>query len=419
MSSYHLFKRTRNIRSAAKQMKPDAVWVAETRQTLLMQVKNSQPAPAKTQTAITRSFNIFVPVISFKWMRAPAAIAVAIVAALFSGSLFSVSAAEQALPGDFLYSIKLVTEQARIAMVKKPEDRVKLKTEFTERRVTEMKQVIDSPLPDKSERVKQAAEVLKRDMNTIKNQLEEVKNTSTPEEAKQTATMVDEKIAALIADLQASKINLTAAEKIKLSEAQVAASDTSLKAIEVLLKTHFENAEVVTEEELIAFLKNYNVKVANTVSESTGMKVEVSTSTPNGAPVATGTINPNTSSSTDATAGSTSTEDGTMDSATPEEKMQEAAQSFSDADKQADDKNLNEAIELSRVGTQQAFAVQKTFEEGEVKLEEAAAAAGDAANQEPATAPDLNQHPDSDTAAPEPPAPTETTTTETTTPIEP
>jgi hypothetical protein len=362
-------------------MKPDAVWVAETRQTLLMQVKNSQPAPAKTQTAITRSFKIFVPVISFKWMRAPAGIAVAIVAALFSGSLFSVSAAEQALPGDFLYSIKLVTEQARIAMVKSPGERVKLKTEFTERRVTEMKQVIDSPLPDKSDRVKQAAEVLKRDMNTIKNQLEDVKNNSTPEDAKQTATLVDEKIAALIADLQASKINLSAAEKIKLSEAQVAASDTSLKAIEVLLKTHFENAEVVTEEELIAFLKNYNINVATTVSESTGMKVEVSTSTPSDTPVLLTIAKPTGASSTDATASSTT--DGADALGTPEEKMQEAAKSFSEADKQADDKNLNEAIELSRVGTQQAFAVQKTFEEGEVKLEEEAAAGELAGDSQP------------------------------------
>jgi hypothetical protein len=125
MTSYHLFNRTRNIRSAAKQMKPDDAWVKQTRATLLMQVKNSQPATASRQTLISRSFKIFVPVVSFRWMRAPAAIATAIIIALFSGSLFSVSAAERALPGDLLYSIKLVTEQARIAMVKAPEDRIK------------------------------------------------------------------------------------------------------------------------------------------------------------------------------------------------------------------------------------------------------------------------------------------------------
>ncbi len=362
MSSYHLFKRTRNIRSAAKQMKPDALWVAETRQTLLMQVKNSQPAPAKTKTAISRSFKIFVPVISFKWMRAPAAIAIAIIVALFSGSLFSVSAAERALPGDLLYSIKLVTEQARIAMIKAPEDRVKLKTEFTERRVTEMKQVIDSPLADKSERVMQAAEVLKRDMDTIKNQLDEVQNTASPAKAKEAARIVDEKTTSVMADLQESKSKLSATEIVKVSEAQAAASDTSVKALELLIKTHEEDAEVVTEQEVIIVLKTHNEKVAKTINQSTGLKVEVTTSTKS-------TTTESTTTSTAAT-NSTSTPDlKTGSEGTPKEQLSDAAKSFNEADKMVADKDLDGAVQLIKVGTQQAFAAQKTVEEGVVKQE--------------------------------------------------
>jgi hypothetical protein len=366
MSGYQLFKRTRNIRKAASQMRPDSVWIEQTRKTLLMQVQNSQPAPVKATATVNRAFKIFMPVISFKWMRTPAAIASAVIIALFGGSFFSVSASEQALPGDFLYSIKLASEQARMAMVKSPDERVKLKTEFTERRVTEMKQVIDGPRADKSDRVKQAADVLKRDMNTIKNQLEEVKNTSSPEMAKQTATLVDERIAALIADLQSSKIKLSAAERVKLSEAQAAASDTSLKAIEVLLKTHFENAEVVTEAELIEFLKNYNAKVTKTVTESTGIKSD--TQVPLSATTSSSSgISLTDSSSTKSNA--STTVDGTATTDSSSDKMQEVTKSLSDADKQADEKNLNEALELSKVGTQQAFAVQKTFEEDAAKQE--------------------------------------------------
>ncbi len=368
MSGYQLFKRTRNIRKAASQMRPDAVWVSQTRKTLLMQVQNSQPAPVKATATVNRAFNIFMPVISFKWMRTPAAIATAVIMALFGGSFFSVSASEQALPGDFLYSIKLASEQARMAMVKSPDERVKLKTEFTERRVTEMKQVIDGPRADKSDRVKQAADVLKRDMDTIKNQLEEVKKTSSPEMAKQTATLVDEKIAALIADLQSSKIKLSAAERVKLSEAQAAASDTSLKAIEVLLKTHFENAEVVTEAELIEFLKNYNAKVAKTVSESTGMiaNTEAPSTTETASTSSTAVLSDASSTNNNA---STTADITPEPEASVDDQMQEVTKSLSDADKQADEKNLNEALELSKVGTQQAFAVQKTVEEEAAKQE--------------------------------------------------
>ncbi|MDF1497653.1 MAG: DUF5667 domain-containing protein [Patescibacteria group bacterium] len=364
MSSYHLFKRTRNIRSAAKQMKPDAVWVAETRQTLLMQVKNSQPAPAKAQKAISRSFNIFVPVISFRWMRAPAAIVMAIIIALFSGSLFSVSAAEQALPGDLLYSIKLVTEQARIAMIKAPEDRVKLKTEFTERRVTEMKQVIDSPLANKSERIIEAAGVLKRDMNTIKNQLEEVQNTATPEKAKEAARIVDEKTTSVMADLQESKSKLSATEIVKVSEAQAAASDTSIKAIELLVNTHDQNSELVTEEEVINVLKTHNEKVAKTINDSTGLKVEVTTSSKTGLTESSTTTNAVIATSSTSTVTNDTVEE------TPMDQLSDAAKSFSEADKMVAEKNLDEAVAFIKVGTQQAFAAQKTVEEGVVKQEE-------------------------------------------------
>lgn len=407
MSGYQLFKRTRNIRKAASQMRPDAVWVAGTRKTLLMQVRNSQPAPVKAAATVNRAFNIFLPVISFKWMRTPAAIASAVILAIFGGSFLSVSASEQALPGDFLYSIKLAGEQARMAMVKSPDERIKLKTEFTERRVTEMKQVIESPRADKSDRVKQAADVLKRDMDTIKNQLEEVKNTSTPEQAKVTATLIDQKIAALIADLQSSKIKLSAAERVKLSEAQAAASDTSLKAIEVLLKTHFENAEVVTEAELIEFLKNYNANVTKTVSESTGLIANTESDPAiETAPTSSSAVL-SEASSTDANTGTASTTvDGTATTDNPVNKMQEAAKSLTEADQKAEEKNLNEALELSKVATQQAFAVQKTVEEEAAKQE---AEAQQAATVEPNN--DATAAPSEPPAAEEPTTEVETTST--------
>jgi hypothetical protein len=416
MSSYQLFKRTRNIRSAAKQMKPDDAWVKQTRDTLLMQVKNSQPSTPLSQTVLGRSFKIFVPVISFRWMRAPAAIAMAIVVALFSGSLFSVSAAERALPGDFLYSIKLVTEQARIALVKEPEERVKLKTEFTERRVDEMRQVIASPLADKGDRVKQAAEVLKRDMDTIKNQLDEVQETSSPEKAKEAAQMVDEKTAEVIASLQESKAQLSASEKVKVSEAQAAASDTSVKAIELLIDAHAKDANVVSEEDVLKALKTHNEKVAKTVSDSTGLKVEVTSSTQ--------PIEIESTSSTEAIEESTSSTEATTEEESaeanqdedPKDQLSDAAKSFTESDKLASESNLDEAAILLREGTQQAFAAQKTFEDDVVKQEEEALnheeEQSSEEDQEPDSSETVEDSPDSDTEAPSDTETSEETTEE-------
>ncbi len=389
MSSYHLFKRIRNIRSAARQMKPDDIWVKQTRETLLMQVANSQPVGSKPKKALSRSFNIFIPAISFKWMRAPAAIAMAIVIALFSGSLFSVSASERALPGDFLYSIKLVTEQARIALVKEPDEKVKLKTEFTKRRVDEMRQVLDSPMSDKSERVKQAAETLKRDMNTIKNQLDDVKNSSTPEKIKETAKLVDENSGSVIADLQESKNQLPAKERAKLSEAQAAASDTSVKAIEALVKAHADNSEVVTEEELLEVLKTHNEKVTKTVSESTGLKADTASSsamldTPSADSATTTASASSTPDTAEENTGEENEEGAESPEADPEGQLEEAVKNFTEADKLAAEKNLDEALVLVKVGTQQVFAAQKTMEENVAKQEEQDAQAQQETQEQPA-----------------------------------
>ncbi len=398
MGSYQLFKRTRNIRSAARQMKPDDLWVKQTRETLLMQVKNSQPAKPEGQSVINKIFNIFVPVVSFRWMRAPVAIIAVVIMVLFGGVFFSVSASERALPGDFLYSIKLVTEQARIALAEEPNEKIKLKTEFTKRRMDEMKQVLASSLPDKNNRVQEAAKTLKRDMDTIKNQFEEVEKGSTPEEVKTTANLLDKQVDILISDLQESKISLSAVDKIKLSEVQAAASETSLTVIEVLLKTHFEDANAVSQQELLDYLKQYNIQVTERVARSikeqehkavqsenknsdainnkatSSEAVNNVSSTPDVI-----TNEPDTSDSDTDTNADAETDNQTADKAdkpdtdqstenkNPQEELDRAMESFAKADKLATEKELDKAVAMLKLGTEQAYAAQKIIEENEVQ----------------------------------------------------
>ena len=363
MSRFQIFKKTRQIRFAASKMQPDKNWVASTRSTLLMQAKNNVPATPNKKLQLAKSIKFFSPRISFAWMRTPAFAMAAILITVFTGSMFSVSAAEQSLPGDFLYSVKLATEQARMALTKDPEDRVKLKTEFTERRVQEMKQVIASPGSDRKERVTQAAEVLKRDLNTIKNQLDEVQQTSTPEKVKETAKIVDEKTSSVVKDLQESKNQLSAEEKVKVSEAQAAASDTSIKAIEVLVQAHEDDGDVVTDEDVANVLKTHQEKVVQTVSESTGLDMlSMSTTTPAVSSTSTPVILPeNASSSQDVL-----------------QKVSEANNTLNQVNQLAADKKIDEAVQMLKQGSQQAFAAQKTAEEAEVQKEQTAQAETDA-----------------------------------------
>lgn len=384
----------RQIRSAANQMQPDGDWVASTRKTLLMQAKNALPSVPKPQkSVIPQTLRFFVPHISLQWMRAPAFAIFAVIVIVFGGSLYSVSAAEQSLPGDFLYSIKLATEQARMVLVNNPEDKVKLKTEFTERRVQEMKQVIANPTEDRPQRVTQAADILKRDMDTIKHQLDEVKEKSTPEKVKETVKMVDEKSKAVVKDLQESKSQLSTEEKLKVTEAQAAASDASVKAIEVLVETHGKAADVVTEEDVVEALKSHSddvkLKIAESAEGRTPAKpaeakqgagadeADDDVADESESETATSTEDGTEAESSEADEAEVDAEAGTSTPAVQEtdlvlQQIGEAEKSLDDASKFVEEKNLAEAVASIRVGTQKAYAAQKTVEE-EVLANEALA----------------------------------------------
>lgn len=346
MSYYQLLKKIRKIKAIVQRSKPDAVWLLSTRSTLLMQVKNTLPVEAPRKKEVAGELYKFVsPFFNFsKMVHKPVFAALAVIVTLLGGSLFSVSAAEQSLPGDFLYSVKLATEQARLAMAKDSKDKVKLKTEFTERRVDEMKKVIAAPDVNKKEKVIQTAEVLKRDMDTIKQQLGDMQGEAGAQDIKDTAKMIDQKTSAVVQALQDSKLEMSPEEKAKITEAQEAASSASVKAIEILADTHKTDGDVVSQQDVADVLKTHGEMVSKTMSQSFGSMPAVDTASSTALGSASGTAMSTTTSSN-------------------LQKVTEAQKSLSEVDQLADENKMDEAIAKLKVGTQQAFDAQKTLEQ--------------------------------------------------------
>lgn len=357
MSRYTLFKKIRAIRQFASRVNPDPVWADSVRSTLLMQVKNSLPTQERQpMISLKKRFSYLSPQISWVWVRQPAFVVAALLLAVFGGSLLSVSAAERSLPGDMLYSVKLATEQARMALAKNPTERVKLKSEFTDRRVDEVKQVMASNATDKKERVVQAAEVLKRDMHTLQQQLEEVKQADTPEAVKESAQLVDEKTASVVQALQDTKGELSPEDKAKVTEAQAAASDTSVKAIEVLVDVHEQDADVVTVQDVTDALKSHNETVAKTMANTIE---NTPTST-----LVTVTVATTTTSNVTSTTQTTSTP-GVIEAVL---QAGVAQKSLDESGKLADESKIDEAVVKLKEGTQQAFDAQKSLEQTGVSV---------------------------------------------------
>lgn len=242
-----LYRVIRSIRDQERGIKPDPAWVRATRETLLMQVKNTIPsaeAAAKNRVLAKPVSRLMQAV------RGPVLAVSTIVIALLGGSLVSVSAAERSLPGDSLYALKLVTEQARLALTREQAERMRLKLEFTKRRVEELRTIATTDVSKKDERAAKAAEILKQDLNTLKQQLDEAKTSGNTKELADAARVVEKESVEVVKSLTESKKDFTSDVKQTVTDAQASAADIGIKALQVLVDVKGDPQGNVTDADI-------------------------------------------------------------------------------------------------------------------------------------------------------------------------
>ena len=281
-----LHKSLRALRLLEERIQPDEAWVKQTREILRMQVANSLPTErVSVVSALLISARAFFVKRAFPAVRGPALAISSIFVLAFGGSIASVSAAENSLPGDFFFSLKLATEQARLAFTSGKQEKLKLKVEFTKRRAEDLKKVSQTDDSSTSDRVSQGTEILKRDLNTLKQQLDDVKSDGAPYDVADAARLVDQKSIEVVQVLQETKSSLSDESKKKVVEAQAAASDTGVKAIEVLTEKHNESEDVVGKEEMTHVIQDHTKAVADATGSSVISASSTSLSEPSGTTV--------------------------------------------------------------------------------------------------------------------------------------
>lgn len=243
MNQREFQRKLQSIRSTERGITPDPAWISRTRETLLMQVSNglsAKPAPAGHQ--LREFWRRFVPTQWLDVVRGPALAVMSILGIVAGGSIMSVSAAEQSLPGDFLYPVKLAGEQTQLIFTKSKSEKIKLKTGFVEKRVKEIQAMAASDEPKRGERIKAAAETLRRDLDTVKNQLTEVSDAKNQDDTVgqvvEAAKLVDQKSTEVAATLKDVKSTLPEEAQGKVSEVETAAVATGVKALQVLIDSH-------------------------------------------------------------------------------------------------------------------------------------------------------------------------------------
>lgn len=304
MTKYALKTAVRLARDAERRIRPDGAWVARTRNQLLKEIRRDAAArrPVPVQDRFKGFVFAFVPRSFVDFVRGPVMAVLSVFGVALGGSLASVSAAERSIPGDLLYPVKLAAEQARLLLEKEPPDQLKLKAEFVERRGEEIKQLAKTNTPQKSQRLKEAAGLLKQDLDAVKTQLHTVAAESSAPKAVEVAKDIDAKSGRLAQTLKEVKEVVPEDVKANVGEVQSAAMNAGVKAVQVLIEKHDDPAvqNLVSNDDLkravsehVQGLEDGIGDTAKKVAEATGgglAIIDAKTSIGLLPPIASGTI---------------------------------------------------------------------------------------------------------------------------------
>ncbi len=176
---------------------------------------------------------------------------------LFAGSLSTVNAASGSLPGDTLYSVKRLTEQAQLQWAS-PEDKVLLHTEFAGRRLDEATQ-LQATATDNSAHLtlaKAAMQEYASELSQASADLKNLKASVAPTQALAVVSDVQDKIDAMKTVIdQNAATNSTADVGQETLVAKQAAKDAQEAATTVAVEVHETSATELSGQELKEMFK--------------------------------------------------------------------------------------------------------------------------------------------------------------------
>lgn len=229
---------------------PKKEWVNEFRSTLMMGVKNTVANEPRRCAFSKNIFDLAIfifPKEQLRLVARSATVLTLVLGIVFSGSITTVSAALNSIPGDFLYPLKLMTEGAQVRLANGDTEKVELHVEFASRRIQEVVKINEEESLDNKARTAVAVRGFKQEMVTVNKYMEQ----SEPEQAAAIAKIVDAK------SVENEQILLTVEKTISdtesrgvVTEAKTVAENTGIKAVEVIVVTHTTTSSTVTSAEV-------------------------------------------------------------------------------------------------------------------------------------------------------------------------
>jgi hypothetical protein len=252
--SSNLIKQLKDLK---EEIKPLDSWVNEKRDILVAQI-SSQISPKKSSYAVNSWFlaKSVMPGSFLKFVARPIGVISLLAIFVFGSGMLSVNASKGSLPGDFLYSVKLTSEKVKVSLTSAKEKKAQLHVGFAEERMNEIETVLvtEKDATIKQQKVKTAVVELKKDLQKAQDTIEEAKNE--PEDSASvvlSAQAIEKKTGEISVKIEQNKQGSLDDKEITkdLNEAEDATSETSVKAIEVIIDKYEDGEVEISEVDLV------------------------------------------------------------------------------------------------------------------------------------------------------------------------
>jgi hypothetical protein len=264
MSNRNIAEQLKTLQHERAGGSPDARWLLSTKETLLMQIRNTVSSDVKSQESSVKSLLgllRFLSPVSLKQMAAVPALLVVLAIGANLGASAVMIAAEHSLPGHSLYEAKLLAENVTVFFSGKL-SKAERRLEISERRLHEMVALAAGFDADKDEKMARVAGLFSEAMADIRSDLNDLKQKGNDESAVRIALVIDAKTDEFQSIARSS--NLYARPSFRLALSGI--DQTSVRALEVLVEKYSAASNVLPEATLTSSVGKKIESLATSVS---------------------------------------------------------------------------------------------------------------------------------------------------------
>lgn len=277
------------LKNVKEEIAPDKAWVKNNRDLLLSQIKNTVNTEEINKEKISlnnvwSSMSIFIPNRVVYGVVRPVAVFALVLIVTSSGWVASVGASQNALPGDWLYTVKISAEKTKIAaatLIGSKKAETQYRVEAAVNRAHEVQEMVKSLDPEKKTLAVDTISNLNKTISEVNKNLDEIKTDSKLTNSGDVVKAVAAQTSGISLALKDAQTNLlTAAQSSvsvdnqnkvlvkELAGAKEAVKNVEEKTVEVAVAKHLNGDTSITPTDVVNLVDNSLQKALNDTVQS-------------------------------------------------------------------------------------------------------------------------------------------------------